>query len=330
MKNWINNGLFLPFVKTSQRLTAPADHIIVLHLIIQNYICINNRYSDKVTFGTNNNTLTYELCKSPINTCNGLAFYSGWVLIELVSYQTYEVNDFTITFSYQHKSQPPAELSGDRWNCSVRDWPDMWQDTPCILMFDCNDKEAEVGCWQGDGTFRQGVFQVDGRCIAIASVNQTSTWDFENDWCQERGGQLVSLSTRRLKDRLPTLIRSLYTHYSIFIGLTTMPPTSSPMYEKSLQWLDQTVVHMNVTIFTFAVRYCLCMKMGSIGQHISCPDLLTVECKSLKSITCRLCQLPSIRRQEQLPVISTQHPSDIWSKILNCRDTKLDYSEKYN
>ncbi|XP_025079768.1 G-protein coupled receptor GRL101-like [Pomacea canaliculata] len=151
----------------------------------------------------------------------------------------------------------------------------MWQDTPCILMFDCNDKEAEGGCWQGDGTFRQGLFQVDGRCIAISSVNQPSSWSLENRWCQERGGQLVSLTTQNMKDRLPKWLQRLNLNGKFFIGLMTMPKGLSPMYQHSLQWVDKTVAHTSNTRYSSVPRGFNVLNCHAPSDEVSsCDDLL--------------------------------------------------------
>ncbi|XP_025113531.1 low-density lipoprotein receptor-related protein 2-like [Pomacea canaliculata] len=83
----------------------------------------------------------------------------------------------------------------------------MWQGVPCVFMFDCNDREAEGGCWQGDGKFKQGIFQVDGSCLALLRRNQPSSWYLDSEWCQKHGGQLLKGGSRKHRDiQLPVIL----------------------------------------------------------------------------------------------------------------------------
>ncbi|XP_025113533.1 uncharacterized protein LOC112575741 [Pomacea canaliculata] len=310
MKNWRTYEPSPPFVKTSVLLQAPDDHIVVVHFILHRYICWGyDKTRDHVTFRTENNTVTNELCQSPTNVCSALVFHSGWVLIEFFSYEMFSAEVLTITFEFHHISQPPAALSGDRWNCSVSDWPEMWQGVPCIFVFDCYDREAEVGCWQGDGTFRQGIVQVDGRCIGISQADVTqSSWYHESQWCQQRGGQLVSLSTTKMKDRLPALLRRFNLRTISAIGLMTMSHVTLPMYKHNLQWLDETIAHTRNTHFSTGRQYCVFFVAISFGYGHFSFFLLKNDCDMIYSITYRLCQLSDATRQHhhiQLPVIST-------------------------
>lgn len=231
MKAWSKDGSYLPFINTSVRLTAPEDHMVVLHLHIVRDLCSNrlNRSRDHVTFRSDNNMLSYKMCEVPQDSCTALAFYSGWVVISYRSYTTLSRNDFKVTFSFQHISQPPVQLSADKWNCSAADWPDVRQDAQCIFLFDCSDDEGEGGCWQGDGTLKNGIFQVDGRCFGISHATERSTWNLESKRCRQRGGQLASLKTKTLREKMPLLLSKIKDEHCVFIGLRTIPYTLNKM-----------------------------------------------------------------------------------------------------
>ncbi|XP_025079760.1 uncharacterized protein LOC112555542 [Pomacea canaliculata] len=219
---------------------------------------------------------------------------------------------------------------------------------PCNFVSNCVGGEDEAGCWSGDGTCSPGTFQAGGRCFSLSRIEQQEvSWNLASNWCQQRGGQLPSLTTRRVWDAVTDLCHKTDKCNEFYIGARSAPPTISAMYQNSWIWSDGTIAHF-IKLQTFKRSHytsdtCTSFRTGFTFslEFTGRQSLVVQECEeTTQFVSCLLCEIPDALRpykEEELPEIKATCVQQ-WERCngqVDCDDgadenrckTNVDYSK---
>lgn len=219
----------IPFINSSVALDVPHGYLAAINFYLYEAGSLCSPRA-RVTLRSPNISTDYWPCGEHKSRYSDIIIYSSHVDIEYKNYGKYIDTDFRILFSFHRVSALPVKLEDGRWNCSAVYWPDMQQHFPCNLRTECVGGEDEAGCWQNEGTCGPGTFLIDGRCfMALPAKEKIFSWTFAREWCIQRGGDLASLSTRRVWNRVVELF-SLLDHFTtVFIGAKKSLFDGSPL-----------------------------------------------------------------------------------------------------
>ncbi|XP_025079242.1 uncharacterized protein LOC112555186 [Pomacea canaliculata] len=237
---------WVPFVNTWTDLVAPEDHVILINIqaLYKNKECFLESKLFSVIFHTEVNFTEYKICELLKNTYTEPLIYHEGVRVQYKSFATFDRPFFRIQFSFHHVSALPVQLSEGRWNCSAVRWEDMQHHFPCNFVSNCVGGEDEAGCWSGDGTCSPGTLQAGGRCFSLSRTEQqVVSWNLANNWCQQRGSRLPSLTTRHVWDAVVDLCHKIDKLHVFYVGARSAPPTIPAMYQNSWIWSDGTIAH---------------------------------------------------------------------------------------
>ncbi|XP_025079245.1 uncharacterized protein LOC112555189 [Pomacea canaliculata] len=291
----------IPFVNTWTYLVAPDDHVILIniHAYDTNTECFLDSKLFSVIFHIEANFTEYKICLLDNNEYTEPVIYHGGVRVQYKSFSKYHRRSFRILFSFHHVSALPVQLSEGRWNCSAVRWEDMQHHFPCNFVSNCVGGEDEAGCWSGDGTCSPGTLQAGGRCFSLSRIEeQEVSWNLASYWCQQRGEQLASLSTRRVWDAVMEMCMEIDKCYAFYIGARSAPPAISAMYQNSWIWSDDTMAHF-IKLRSHFKSYvpsnaCTRLETSAVFQLRPRGDqsLFVQGCAEKTYVNCLLCEIP--------------------------------------
>ncbi|XP_025099599.1 uncharacterized protein LOC112567209 [Pomacea canaliculata] len=320
---------YCPFINTWTYLVAPEDHATVINIYIydKRQDCLINGINFVIIFETDSNSTQYSVCALYKNSYTEPVIYHGGVRVQYKSFTTYDRPFFRILFSFHHVSALPVQVSEGRWNCSAVRWEDMQHHFPCNFVSNCVGGEDEAGCWSGDGTCSPGTLQAGGRCFSLSFFGEEEmSWIDANEHCRKRGGQLPSLSTKRVWESVTDLFTRIGKCSHFFIGARTAPPTISVMYRNSWMWSDNTIAYF-IHLYSLALtppNTDLCTSLGIILKNYGKIPLLMSKCQDTDVVSCLLCEIPgtsSPYENNELPEIRTTSTSNfIQLAYVRCPD----------